>query len=293
MISSDRHGIIIGAVAIVVSQAAQNAGASFGKHLFPIVGAEGVATLRIGLAACVLLAVTRPWRRPIGRAQVIPTVLYGATMGGMSLLIYLAIARIPIGIAVAIEVTGPLMIVLLGSRRLLDFVWLIVAACGLLLLLPLDTSAPLDMIGVLYAAGAAACWALYVVFGRMVSGPLGSRAVAWGMCAATVFVAPVGIAHAGSSLFEPTILAAGLGVAILSSAVPYSLEMLAMGLPAKLVGIFLSAAPAIAALMGYLILGEELSWVQWAAIGCIVLASAGSAVTAQRPSSVPAEESGR
>lgn len=182
--SSARHGTAFGALAILASQASQNAGAAFGKHLFPVIGAEGMTALRIGLAACLLLAMLRPWRTPLDRAHRVNLVLYGATMGLMSLLIYLAIARIPIGIAVAIEVTGLLVIVLLGERRPLVFLWLVAAVGGLLLLLPPKASAALDPSGFAYAAGAAICWALYVVFGRRVSDPLGSRAVAWGCPAA-------------------------------------------------------------------------------------------------------------
>lgn len=222
----------------------------------------------------------RPWRTPLDRAHRVNLVVYGATMGLMSLLIYLAIARIPIGIAVAIEVTGPLLIVLLGARRPLDFLWLVAAVGGLLLLLPLEASAALDPLGVAFAAGTAVCWALYVVFGRRVSGPLGSRAVAWGMLVAALLVVPLGVGHAGTALLAPGVLLVGLGVATLSSALPYLLEMSAMRrLPAAVVGILLSAAPAVAALMGFLILGELLTGLQWLAIGCIVVASAGSALT--------------
>lgn len=292
--SPHRQSVACGAGAILASQASQNAGAAFGKHLFSVVGAEGMTTLRIGLAAVMLLAILRPWRFPIGRAHAVSLVLYGATMGLMSLLIYLAIARIPLGIAVAIEVTGPLSIVLLGARRALDFIWLTAAVGGLLLLLPLNTSSILDPLGVLYAAGAAVCWAFYVVFGRRVSGPLGHRAVAWGMLVASLIVAPIGFGHAGTALFAPGILLAGLTVAALSSAVPYSLELSAMGhLPASLVGILLSAAPAVAALMGFLILGERLALVQWFAIVCIVAASAGSALTIKSPASTLPEDVAR
>lgn len=292
--TSHRQNAAFGAGAILASQASQNAGAAFGKHLFPMVGAEGMATLRIGLAAVMLLAILRPWRFPVDRAHAVSLVLYGATMGLMSLLIYLAIARIPIGIAVAIEVTGPLSIVLLGARRPLDFLWLAAAVGGLLLLLPLHATITLDALGVLYAAGAAVCWALYVVFGRRVSGPLGPRAVAWGMLVAALIVAPIGFGHAGTALFAPGILLAGGAVAALSSAVPYSLEMSAMGrLPASVVGILLSTAPAVAALMGFLILGERLAMVQWLAIGCIVAASAGSALTIKPPARTPSEDAAR
>lgn len=289
-----RQDAALGGAAILVSQVSQNAGAAFGKNLFPLVGAEGMAALRIGLAAILLMGMVRPWRFPLDRAHRVSVVLYGATMGMMGLLIYLAFARVPIGIAVAIEVTGPLLIVLLGARQKLDFLWLTAAAGGLLLLLPLGASAPLDPLGLLFAAGAAVCWAFYVIFGRKVSGPLGHRAVAWGMAIAALFIVPVGVSHAGAALLMPSIFLVGLAVAALSSAIPYLLEMTAMRrLPANVIGMLLSAAPAVAAVIGFLILGERLLWTQWLAIGCIVMASAGSALTIQQPISTAAEDTGR
>ncbi|KAK0365729.1 hypothetical protein LTR94_005935 [Friedmanniomyces endolithicus] len=251
--------VLAGAGAVLASLLSMNMGAAFAKTLFPIVGAYGIAALRIFLAAILLMLFRRPWRRPIPAD---------------------AFARIPLGIAMAIEVTGPLAIVLFGSRRPRDFLWLGAAVIGLLLLLPLRSDAVLDPLGVIFAVGAAACWALYILTGKRVSGALRGDAVAWGMLAAAILVLPVGLTHAGASLFSPWVLMVGLAIALLSSALPYSLEMEAMRrLPAPVFGLLLSAAPAIGALAGFVVLGERLTALQGVAIFCIIAASGGSALT--------------
>ena len=267
-----------GVLAVLMSLISQNVGATFAKHLFPLVGAGGVTFLRIGLAACLLLALRRPWRSGFSHNHVRSLVIYGAVLGAMNILIYQAFARIPIGIAVAIEVTGPLAIVLLGSRRPRDFLWLASAVGGLVMLLPLNSKTALDPLGIAFACGAAICWALYIVFGKRLSADLGANAVTWGMVIAAVLTVPIGAANAGAALLAPETLLVGLGVAALSSALPYSLEMAAMRrLPAHVFSILLSAAPAVAALAGFIVLGERLLPLQWLGIGCIVFASAGSA----------------
>jgi inner membrane transporter RhtA len=262
-------------------------GAAIAKYLFPQVGSQGVTALRVGLAACMLLAWWRPWRTPPARADIPNLLVYGLMLGCMNLLIYGAFARIPIGIAVAIEVTGPLLVVLASSRRIRDFAWLACAALGLWLLMPLHAPgtslhpSTLDPLGILLAGGAALCWAMYIVFGKRVSNLEGGQAVAWGMLAASLFTVPVGFSYAGPALLAPGVLAAGLGVAVLSSAVPYSLEMAAFKrLPRRVFGILVSASPALSALAGWLVLGEQLSSLQWLAIGLVIAASAGAAATA-------------
>lgn len=272
------------ALAILASMVSVNVGAAFAKGLFPLVGPAGVTALRVGLAACLLLAFWRPWRRLPSRADARNLLVYGLMLGCMNLTIYAAFARIPIGVAIAIEVTGPLALVLLSSRRAGDVAWVACAAVGLWLLSPLHaSSAPLDPVGVAWALGAAFCWAMYIVFGKRVSTLEGGHAVAWGMLAASLCAVPLGAAQAGSALFTPAVLAAGLAVALLSSILPYSLEMAALArLPRRVFGILVSAGPAIGALAGYFVLGELLSGVQWLAIALIVAATAGSAATAGR-----------
>lgn len=281
--SASSSAPLVGAGAVAASLAAQNVGAAFAKLLFPVVGAYGVTGLRIALAALLLLALRRPWRRSPSRAIVPALVVYGAMLGLMNLLIYQAFARLPIGVATGIEVLGPLAVALWGSRTRRDLVWFAAAVIGLMLLLPLRSGAALDPLGLAFAGGAAICWALYIVYGKLVSGALGGDAVAWGMVIAAVITVPIGGVTAGSTLFDPMVVWLGLGVAVLSSALPYSLEMEAMRrLPAHVFGVLLSAAPAVAALAGLLVLGEVLQPIQWFAILLIMVASAGSATSVTR-----------
>jgi inner membrane transporter RhtA len=279
-----RHGAALPALAIGAAMVSTYAGAAFAKQLFPLVGAEGVVALRVGLSSLLLLAFTRPWRTLPSRAELPTLLLYGLTLGCMNLLIYRAFARIPIGIAVSIEVMGPLAVVLLSSRRARDFVWVACAAFGLWLLLPLKgASSALDPLGIACAAGAAFCWAMYIVFGKRASAAQGKGTVAWGMLAASVFIVPIGASTAGGALLSPFVLMAGLAVAVLSSAAPYTLEMIALRkLPRRVFGILVSSSPAVAALAGFVVLGERLSSVQWLGIGLVILACGATAASAEQ-----------
>ena len=277
-------GALAPLLAVAGSIISVNFGAAYAKGLFPLVGSAGVTAVRVGLAAILLLAFWRPWRAPLARADMANVAIYGLMLGFMNLLIYAAFARIPIGIAIAIEVIGPLAVVVLSSRHLRDFAWVACAAGGLYLLAPTTANATaLDPIGVAAALGAAFCWAMYIVFGKRVSTLKGGHVVSWGMLVAAICTVPVGLAQAGTALFAPQILLGGLVVAVLSSILPYSLEMLALSrLPRKVFGIVVSAGPAVGALAGFFVLGEVLTAVQWAAIGLIVVATGGSAATAGR-----------
>lgn len=272
---------LTGTACILTSLIAMNLGAALAKHLFPLIGAYGVTAMRISLAALVLMLLNRPWRRPVPASLVPGLIGYGAALGLMNVLIYQAFARLPIGIATGIEVLGPLSVVLLRSRSGGDLVWLASAMTGLALLLPLRSQAGLDLLGLAFASSAAICWALYIVFGKRVAEALGRDAVAWGMLVAAVITAPVGLAASGTRLFDPALLALGFGVALLSSVLPYSLEMEAMRrLPTHLFGTLLSSAPAVAAVGGFIVLGEVLTGLQWVAILLIVIASGGAARSA-------------
>jgi inner membrane transporter RhtA len=273
-------------LAIVGSLISVNVGAAYAKGLFPLVGSAGITAVRVGLASLFLMAFWRPWRAPLARADALNVAIYGVMLGMMNLLIYAAFARIPIGVAIAIEVIGPLAVVVLSSRHLRDFLWVGCAAFGLWLLAPTNANAAaLAPLGVAAAAGAGFCWGMYIVFGKRVSTLKGGHVVAWGMLVASLCTVPVGIAQAGPALFTPAVLGGGLMVALLSSILPYSLEMMALSrLPRRVFGILVSAGPAVGALAGFFVLGEVLSTAQWLAIAMIVVATAGSAATAGRPS---------
>jgi len=279
---ASKDGAAIPVLAIAAAMVSTYAGAAFAKHLFPLVGAEGVVALRVGLSALLLAGFARPWRALPSRADLPWLLLYGLALGSMNLLIYRAFSRIPIGIAVSIEVMGPLAVVLLSSRRARDFVWVACAGFGLWLLLPLrGSSAALDPVGIAYAAGAAFCWAMYIVFGKRASQVQGSGIVAWGMLAASVFIVPIGAHYAGGALLSPFVLLAGLAVAVLSSAAPYTLEMIALRrLPRRVFGILVSSSPAVAALAGFMVLGERLASGQWIGIALVILACGATAASA-------------
>jgi inner membrane transporter RhtA len=281
--NSNRDSMMLPALALLGSQISVNLGAAVAKNLFGVIGVEGITAFRVGFSALLLMAIFRPWRSPLTRRDVVNLLVYGTVMGMMNLLIYRAFDRIPIGIAVAIEVTGPLLVALLSSRRPRNIGACALAVFGLYLLLPMSGGAErLDPVGVAYAFGAAACWALYIVFGKRAATLRGGQAVAWGMLIASLFIVPIGVAYVDASALTPAIVLTGLAIAVLSSALPYSLEIVALrGLPQGLFGMLSSAAPAVSALAGMLILGERLKGMQWIAIACIVLASAVSATSAR------------
>jgi len=201
----------------------------------------------------------------------------------------MALRTLPFGVAVAIEFSGPLAVAVWASRRALDMVWVLLAVAGLALLLPLGHAVSgLDPAGVLWAALAAVCWASYILFGKRIGHLPVGHSVSLGLAMAALVVIPVGVAHAGSALLAPSVLLVGLGVAAVSSAVPLSLEMLALQrLPPQAFGIMISMEPAVAAVLALLLLDEQLSAVQWLAIGLIVLASMGSALAVRRSEPAP------
>ena len=258
-------------------------GAVVAKGLFPAVGAAGTTALRMALASIMLLAAWRPWRMRLRLREMPVIVMYGLAMGCMNLFFYLSLSSIPLGIAVALEFAGPLALAMAASRRAIDFLWILMAALGLIALLPLGLeSQPLDTLGVIYGLAAGVFWALYIFYGRKAGAAHGGQTTALGMVIGAVVIVPVGAAQAGMHLLSPAILPAALGVALLSSAVPYSLEMLAMPrLPTRTVGVLMSLDPALGALSGLIFLGETLSSIQWAAIFSIMAASAGSAATSR------------
>lgn len=276
-------GTLLPVAALVCAMVSIQTGAAFAKGLFPAIGAAGVSTLRVGFAALILLALWRPWRRSLTGREAGAIALYGAALGLMNLLFYLSLRTVPLGIAVAIEFTGPLAVALWGSRRPADFAWIGLAVVGLALLLPLRDTASVDPVGAALALAAGGCWALYIVFGQAAGRAGGAGAVALGMAVAALVVAPFGLASAGTDLLVPATLLAGLAVALLSSALPYSLEMFALTrMPRPTFGVLMSLEPAIAALAAVPLLGEMPSPLQWFAILCVSAASVGMTASARR-----------
>ncbi|MBE1159627.1 EamA family transporter [Dyella acidiphila] len=271
--------------ALLISMASYQAGAAVAKQLFPLVGAQGATAFRLGLGALILLLLRRPWRSAHSHTGWRALWGYGLSMGVMNLVFYMALRSIPLGIAVALEFSGPLTLALFASRRWSDFAWIALAVIGLLLLLPLRGHAQaLDPTGVLYALTAGVGWALYILFGQKAGAAYGPDAVTLGIAIGALVAVPAGFTHAGIALLSPALLPLGLGVALLSSVLPYSLEMVALTrLPTRTFSVLLSLEPAVAALAGASFLGEQLDTLQWLAIGAVVAASAGSAWSVRRP----------
>ncbi|WP_244484035.1 EamA family transporter [Devosia sp. Leaf64] len=276
--------VLLIALGMIVTQT----GASFAKMLFPLVGAAGATTLRLTIGAGVLIAVFRPWRYRLTRAQWRAVLLYGAVMGTMNLTFYAALEHIPLGIAVALEFTGPLAVALFGARRPLDFLWIVLALSGFALLLPWTGFAgDISPVGVALALCAGACWAGYIIFGQRAGTGGGPHIAALGVATAALIALPFGIATAGTALIDPAILPLGIAVALLSSAIPYALDMVALPLiPARLFGILMSGQPAMAALSGLVILGETLTLLQILGMAAIILASIGATATIAKPAPI-------
>lgn len=273
-------------LAVIVAMVSIQSGASLSKQLFPLVGTQGTTTLRLFFATLVLLALWRPWKRWPQASEWQAVALYGASLGGMNMLFFQALARIPLGVAVALEFVGPLALALLASRQGQDFMWAALAGLGLVLLLPINSfSAGMDGLGMAYALAAGGFWALYIVFGKRLSGTLpGGIATTLGMSCALLVALPFGVVQAGADLLDVRLVPLGLAVGVLSSALPYSLEMIGLKrLPTQTFGILMSVEPAVAALSGLLFLGERLSLLQIAAIGLVMAASVGSTATSRAP----------
>jgi len=276
------RSVILPVAALLAGISSLCVGTSFAKQLFPLIGATGTTALRVGFAALILLALWRPWRLRLEPRQARLILLYGVILGAMNLLFYMSLRTIPLGLAIAIEFTGPLTVAVAASRRWSDLLWVALAAAGLLLLLPIGPGTALDPVGVAFALGAAVCWGAYIVVGQKVGRGHYGQATSLGMATAALVVVPFGLAGGGAALFTPEVLMLGLVVAVMSSAVPYSLELYALArLPQHTFGVLMSLEPAIGATAGFLILGERLAPLQLVALAAIVAASIGAALSAQ------------
>jgi inner membrane transporter RhtA len=218
------HPLVISVAVLIVAMVSVQVGAAIVKSLFPAVGVAGATTLRLLLASFLLFAVWRPWRMRPSKREAGNIVIYGIATGCMNFCFYSALSRIPLGVAVALEFTGPLVLSMATSRRAIDFLWIAMAALGLGALLPVGRGAAhLSGVGIAFALAAGFFWALYIIFGRRAGTAQGGATVAIGTAIGALVVTPAGIAQAGAALFAPSILPAALGVAALSCALPYSL----------------------------------------------------------------------
>jgi inner membrane transporter RhtA len=266
-----------GVAFVVAGVASAQFGAGFAVTLFDELGAGGAAFLRLAIAAVVLLAVWRP--RIAGRpfAELRVALAFGAVLGLMNFSIYSAMDRIPLGIAVTIEFVGPLGVAVVASRRALDLLWVALAAAGILLLAD-PGGGSLDTAGLLLALLAGAFWACYILLsvriGRIFPGGSG---LAVAMVVGAAVIAPMGIAQGGDDLLRPELLAAAAAVALASSVLPYSLDLESLRLiPARVFGVLMSLEPAVAALAGLVVLGQDLLAREWLAIALVIVASAGA-----------------
>ncbi|MGG4735058.1 threonine/homoserine exporter RhtA [Leclercia adecarboxylata] len=285
---SRRAPVWLPVIVILIAMLSIQSGASLAKSLFPVVGAPGVTALRIALGTLILVVIFKPWRLRFQKEQRLPLLLYGLSLGAMNYLFYLSIQTVPLGIAVALEFTGPLAVALFSSRRPIDFVWVVLAVLGLWFLLPLGQDVShVDLTGAALALGAGACWAVYILTGQRAGEEHGPATVALGSLIAAIIFVPLGMAQATQSIWQWSILPVGLAVAVLSTALPYSLEMIALTrLPTRIFGTLMSMEPALAAMSGMVFLGESLTFTQTLALCSIIAASMGSTLTLRRESKV-------
>ena len=251
-------------------------------HQFPIMT---ISALRLLLGSLILAVIFKIWQINIQHIRWKAIISYGIALAGMNALFYLSIERIPLGIAVAFEFIGPLSVALFHARQKYDFIWVGLAILGLVLLFPFDqASQSLDPIGLAFALGAGACWALYIIAGQRPSGVSGNHTVCLGMFVGMLFLMPIALfLGMPAQVFEPSNLVYFIVLAVLASALPFSLEMMALrNLSALSFGTLMSLEPAIAALSGFVFLGEQLLWTQWLALAVIISASMSCTFTTQQ-----------
>lgn len=284
--------VLLPVCSLLIAMLCIQSGASLAKSLFPVIGALGTTAVRLVIAAVILFFMLRGWRARITRHNWTTLAIYGVTLAGMNLMFYLSVTRLPLGIAAAIEFMGPLTVSVVFSKTRRDLAWAGIAAIGLLLLLPLTGVSPgLDPIGICWALGAAVCWGLYIVYGQKAGSQHGTQTAALGMVIAALIALPFGVAEAGAGLLDVHLLPIALTVAVMSSAIPFTLEMFALRrLPARTFGTLMSIEPAIGALVGIVVLAEALSTTQWLAIALIVIASAGASMSASRSAEIASKE---
>lgn len=258
-------------------------GAALATRLFAAWGEQGTALVRLALGAVVLALLSRPRLATVGRGALLGMLAFGAILAGLNLFFYEALARLPLGVVATIEFAGPLTVALVGTRRPLDLLWVVLAATGIVLLAPVG-GAHLDPVGLAFAAAAATCLGLYIVVGGRLGRTVpGLQGLALAMAVAAVLLLPAGAVRGGAALLRPDLLLLGVAVALISTIVPFSLEFEAMRrMRPRAFGVLLSCEPAVAAVVGVVLLGDVLGPRQIAALGAIVAASVGSTLR-ERP----------
>jgi inner membrane transporter RhtA len=277
-------GIALPLLAVVGAMAAFQVGAAYAKSLFPALGPQGAASLRLVFGALMLLVLFRPWRNWRKGANALPLIGLGACMCGAIVMFFLAIDRLPIGVAMALQFLGPLSIAIFGSRRLVDLVWAALAAGGVWLLVnPLEGASDLDPVGIAWAFGAAVSWAGYILIGRVATNIYGQGTASLAVTVAAIIILPIGVINAGATLLDVSFYPLALLVALLSVAIPFSLEFFAMPrLPARTFAVLMSLEPAFGVLFALLILSEVLDPAQLTGIALVIAASAGSILSGTR-----------
>ncbi|WP_141991455.1 EamA family transporter [Rhodoglobus vestalii] len=272
---------------VVLGLTFQDVGASVAVLLFPEVGPAGMVSLRLVFSAAILLAIARPNLRAITPRAWLMALIFGISLGGMNLLFYQALSRIDLGATVTIEVLGPLVLSVIVARRASAWLWAVLAFIGVAFL-SLGSVGALDPVGVAFALAAAVSWAGYILASRKTGQVFaGLDGLAIAMAIGAIISLPFGIAQAGSTLLEPSILVRGLGVAICSSAIPYALELIALRrISAAAFSVLMALAPAIATGAGFFVLGQSITLLQGFGIALVIAASIGAVRAASR---VPGE----
>lgn len=270
---------------LLIAMISVQSSGSLAKILFGQFPILSVAAMRMLIGAAILALIFKIWQINFKQVKWKAIISYGMALAGMNAMFYLSINRLPLGIAVSFEFIGPLSVALYYARQKFDFIWVGLAILGLILLFPFDqASQSLDLIGITFALGAGACWALYIVAGQKPSGISGNHTVCLGMFIGMLCLMPIALfSGMSANVFEPSNLVYFIALAVLASALPFTLEMIALrNLTALSFGTLMSVEPAIAALSGFIFLGEQLLWNQWLALATIITASIGCTYTTQK-----------
>ncbi|BAP35299.1 amino acid transporter [Acinetobacter guillouiae] len=272
-------------ILLFIAMISMQSSGALAKTLFDQFPVLTISAMRLLLGSLILAVIFKIWQVNFKQVKWSSIISYGIALAGMNALFYLSIHRIPLGIAVAFEFIGPLSVALFHARKKFDFIWVGLAVLGLVLLFPFDQAKQsLDPIGIAFALAAGACWALYIIAGQRPSGVSGNHTVCLGMFLGMLCLMPIAL-FSGMPLqvFEPSNLIYFIALAILASALPFSLEMIALrNLSALSFGTLMSLEPAIAAFSGFIFLNEQLLWTQWLALATIISASIGCTVTTQK-----------